>query len=49
MPRETRIMQYHRASIQSQQIRLDLFKQQHDKLTSKLLKIEYIKLNLSFC
>jgi len=46
MPIETRIMQYHRASIQSQQIWWSLFKEQHDNLTNKQLKIEYIKLKL---
>ncbi|NET44057.1 hypothetical protein [Okeania sp. SIO2B3] len=46
MPIETRIMQHHRASIQSQQIWWDLFKQQHNNLTNKQLKIEYIKLKL---
>ncbi|MGB3507937.1 MAG: hypothetical protein WBA93_01570 [Microcoleaceae cyanobacterium] len=46
MPIETRIMQHHRASIQSQEIWWDLFKQQHDHLTNKQLKLEYIKLKL---
>lgn len=46
MPIETRIMQHHRASIQSQEIWWDLFKQQHDNLTNKQLKLEYIKLKL---
>ncbi|NEQ72888.1 MAG: hypothetical protein F6K23_07275 [Okeania sp. SIO2C9] len=46
MPIETRIMQHHRASIQSQQIWWDLFRQQHSNLTNKQLKIEYIKLKL---
>ena len=39
-------MQHHRASIQSQEIWWDLFKQQHDNLTNKQLKLEYIKLKL---
>ncbi|NES08032.1 MAG: hypothetical protein F6K22_37790 [Okeania sp. SIO2F4] len=46
MPIETRIMQYHRASIQSQQIWWDLFKEQHHDLTDKQLKIEYVNLKL---
>ena len=46
MPIETRIMQYHRSSIQSQQIWWDLFKQQHNNLTNKQIKREYIKLKL---
>lgn len=46
IPIETRIMQHHRASIQSQQIWWDLFKQQHHNLTNKQLKVEYIKLKL---
>ncbi|MEB3343186.1 hypothetical protein [Okeania sp.] len=46
MPIETRIMQHHRASIQSQQIWWDLFKQERKNLTNKQLKIEYIKLIL---
>lgn len=43
IPVETRIMQYHRASIQSQQIWWDLFKQ-HNNFTNKQLKREYINL-----
>ncbi|NEP89805.1 MAG: hypothetical protein F6K18_24890 [Okeania sp. SIO2C2] len=39
-------MQHHRSSIQSQQIWWDLFKQQHNNLTNKQVKIEYIKLKL---
>ncbi|NES04315.1 MAG: hypothetical protein F6K22_16650 [Okeania sp. SIO2F4] len=39
-------MQYHRASIQPQQIWWDLFRQQQDNLTNKQLKIEYIKFKL---
>ncbi|NES69948.1 MAG: hypothetical protein F6K24_34410, partial [Okeania sp. SIO2D1] len=46
IPIETRIMQHHRTSIQSQEIWWDLFKQQHDNLTNKQLKLEYIKLKL---
>lgn len=46
IPIETRIIQYHRASIQSQEMWWDLFKHQHDDLTSKQLKLEYIKLKL---
>ncbi|NEP80989.1 MAG: hypothetical protein F6K39_24205 [Okeania sp. SIO3B3] len=42
---ETRIMQYHRASIQSQQIWWDLFKQDNN-ITNKQLKREYINLRL---
>lgn len=42
---ETRIMQYHRASIQSQQIWWDLFKQ-NNNIANKELKREYINLRL---
>ncbi|NEQ78432.1 MAG: hypothetical protein F6K23_38855 [Okeania sp. SIO2C9] len=45
IPVETRIMQYHRASIQSQQIWWDLFKQ-HNNFTNKQLKREYINLKI---
>lgn len=46
MPMETRIMQHHRSSIQSQEIWWNLFKQQHDNLSNQQLKFEYIRLKL---
>ena len=42
---ETRIMQYHRASIQSQQIWWDLFKERNN-IPDKQLKKKYINLKL---